>query len=117
VTAEKFPHLLHRKHPTDYQVAERNPVQPCLSPAERKMVEELLTISQRLFILDFCYKSCYPEYYTLAQSVKECSIYSISKISVFIILFGFMSGMYGQQVVQDHKIIKMEAFGIPDSRA
>jgi hypothetical protein len=81
------------------------------------MVEELLTISQRLFILDFCYKSCYPEYYTLAQSVKECSIYSISKISVFIILFGFMSGMYGQQVVQDHKIIKMEAFGIPDSRA
>jgi hypothetical protein len=42
VTGEKSPRLFHRKHLTGYLVAERNPVQPRLSPAERRMVEELL---------------------------------------------------------------------------
>jgi excisionase family DNA binding protein len=43
VTGERSPRLFHRKHLTGYLIAERNPVQPRLSPAERKMVEELLT--------------------------------------------------------------------------
>jgi len=43
VTCERSPRLFHRKHLTGYLVAERNPVQPRLSTAERKMVEELLS--------------------------------------------------------------------------
>lgn len=42
VTGKRSQRLFHRKHLTGYLVAERNPVQPRLSPAERKMVEELL---------------------------------------------------------------------------
>ena len=42
VAAEKSPRLFHRQHLTGYLVAERNPVQPRLSPTERKMVEDIL---------------------------------------------------------------------------